>query len=183
MRTLALLLGAVCWASPARVKSHAKPKAAPILLHLGDVVTLGAATYKVSVGSVFVLTPIPIPTPLPVPMPTPIPTPVPPGRTITVWGYRGGNRNPVNVFSPGQTVFIEGAGFGVPAGQVTVNGSVCPSFAWADNEVEIVAPPLNSFPPGPVVLTVTAADKRTWTSATGFSLVPLPGKVKVPQGE
>jgi hypothetical protein len=171
-----LILIAVCWAgvgvdaasrAKAHPKAHPKPKAAPILLHLGDTISIGGAIYTVTVGSVFVLTPqvAPVPIPIPVPVPTPIPGPAP-----FISGYRDGQRNPATLFSPGATVFIDGSSFGPPAGTVSVNNTLCKIYSWTDTEIAIIAPPFGSYPPGPVTLSIFCLDKRYLTTAPAFTL-------------
>lgn len=165
-----VILIAVCWAgvgvdAASRAKPRPKPRAAPILLRLGDVVSVGGVAYTVSAGTVLVLTPAPVPVPIPVPVPTPAPSPAP-----FVSGYRDGQRNPQTLFSPGQTVFIDGSNFGPPAGTVRVNNQVVKVYAWTDTEIAITAPPLNGYPPGPVILSIFCLDKRSITTAPAFTL-------------
>ncbi len=165
MRTLALLLAAVSWASPVKHPARPKPKAAPILLRLGDVVSLGGTLYTVTSGTALILVPAPAPVPIPVPVPTPVPSPAP-----FIGGYRDGNRNPATIFSPGSTVFIDGSNFGPPAGTVTVNNTVCKVYAWTDTEIAITAPPLSSYPAGPVLLSIFTLDKRSVGEYPAFTL-------------
>jgi hypothetical protein len=122
-------------------------------------------TYTVTSGTALILVSAPTPVPVPVPVPTPVPSPAP-----FVSGYRDGNRNPQTIFSPGQTIFIDGTGYGPPAGTVTVNNTVCKVYAWADTEIAITAPPLSSYPAGPVLLVVFCADKRSISTYPAFQL-------------
>jgi hypothetical protein len=165
--------------SPTAPKPYRRPAArgrprASFTLQVGDTVTVNGHAFTVAVGTTLVpVAPAPVPPPPPPPPPPPIPVPVP--GLIQVSGYRNAQRNPTGSVYPGQTLYIDGFGFGAPPGTVTVNNSVCPPLAWSDSEIEIVAPLLNSWPPGPVVLTVMSADKRVWTTSLAFTLLALPG--------
>lgn len=173
---------------PAVRQAHrpkARPTAANIVVVISGVgVGSDGVTYDY-LGSITLTPRVPVPVPVPVPIPVPVPVPVPtPGPLVPVWvnGFRNGNRDWATVFTPGQTVFIEGQGFGAPAGTVSVNHALVPALAWTDTEIRIVCPaqPVGAAT-GRVTLDIMRADKRGWDSSLGFTLVLPPGaKGRVP---
>lgn len=94
---------------------------------------------------------------------------------MAIYGYRDGNRNPAISFGPGQTVFIDGVGFGAALGKVTVNNNVLPTQKWTDSEVEIICPPLaTGAPAARCVLDIRRSDGQDFNTTLGFTIVPPP---------
>ncbi len=96
---------------------------------------------------------------------------------MQLWGYRDGQRNWALNFGVGQTIFLEGIGFGAVPGKVTVNNNVIPTLAWSDGEIEIVCPPLpTGAPAGKCLLDIRRVDGQDWNTSMGFGIIPPPGK-------
>lgn len=179
------LIISICWASAAssakhHLSSHQKPivrhkPRATATLSLGDTVVIGGITYTVQATLVPNSNSTPIPTPIPTPTPTPTPTP---GPDLSVYGYRNSTRDWVTFFHPGDLVLIEGVHFGATPGKVLVNSISVPIRTWADTEIGILCPNTTTF--GTTLLTVMAADGRSWHSLQGFAILPVPGRGKNP---
>lgn len=178
MSTLAAAIG-LLWtglclgAAAQRTPGHPKPRAS-VTLSVGDQVTIGGQLYFV--GYSLYPAPAPIPSPVPpVPLPTPTPAPTPsPGPAPLVYGMRNARRDWANVFSPGQTILIEGVHFGSAPGTVQINGQGVPVQSWSDNEIVIVCPNTQQF--GAQPLLVTTAGGQSYTLTSGLVILPPPGK-------
>lgn len=100
-----------------------------------------------------------------------------PAPDTAVFGYRNGARDWVSVFGPGQTIFIEGKGFGAAAGTVAINHKGCPVVAWGDSEIQTVCPALDTGQqPGPATLDIMRADHLSWNSSSAFVILPPPAR-------
>ncbi len=94
---------------------------------------------------------------------------------MNIYGYRDGNRNPALNFGPGQTVFIEGVGFGATPGQVHINNNLIATQKWTESELQIVCPSLpGGALAGPCLLDVRRADGQDWNTTMGFVIIPPP---------
>lgn len=100
-----------------------------------------------------------------------------PAPDMTVWGFRNGNRDYSNIFSPGQTIFIEGKGFGAPAGTVAINHRQVPVEAWNDAEIRVTCPSLDTgAKSGPATLDIVRADHGSYNSSVAFTILLPPGR-------
>ncbi len=78
-------------------------------------------------------------------------------------------------FGPGQTVYIEGIGFGATPGKVTINTYPIAALKWTDTEIEIVCPSLaTGAVAGACLLDVRRADGQDWNTQMGFVIIPPP---------
>jgi hypothetical protein len=100
-----------------------------------------------------------------------------PAPDLTVYSFRNSNRDFSNVFAPGQTIYIEGKGFGALAGTVSINHKRVPIDAWSDTEIRTTVPALDTGQaPGPATLDIIRVDHGSFNSSMAFIILPPPGR-------
>ncbi len=100
-----------------------------------------------------------------------------PAPDLTVYSFRNSNRDFSNVFAPGQTIYIEGKGFGALAGTVSINHKRVPVDAWSDTEIRTTVPALDTGQaPGPATLDIIRVDHGSFNSSMAFVILPPPGR-------
>jgi hypothetical protein len=168
---------------PPAYHRRAAPRAAPVVLNVGDFVSVGGNLFQVTATLVpagSTPTPVPVPVPVPVPpVPVPVPVPVPPvpipGPTPSVAGFRDatGNWVPTNGSLPAGSLFwIEGAGFGVQPGSLAYAAALPVTvLKWTDTEI-LASVPSQPFPTVNTLL-VKRPDGAYYLS-NAFSVTALP---------
>jgi IPT/TIG domain len=156
-----------------------RPRAAsPVVLNVGDQVSINGQVYIVGPGLVPVGA---APTPAPIPTPTPAPP--------TIKGYRSPAGTAVTTAAPGSPLVIAGQGFGSladpAAGLVTIGGAAAIVSVWSDTGITLTVPA--ALPAGPALVAIyqNAVDPATthtfWKLlASDNSLTIAPGPAPTP---
>jgi hypothetical protein len=150
-----------------------KPRAAPIVLSIGDTVQIGNQLFIVGASLIPQgLAPTPAPGPAPVPVPVPVPGPVVP--TPVVNEFRDALRQfAISVIPGGSRFSIEGSAFGALAGTVTFAGVLkLVTPLWTDTHITVIAPPYTAGQ-GSQMWTVMRADGSSKGGYDSFSGPPI----------
>ncbi len=103
---------------------------------------------------------------VPVPVPPPSPSP-----NVTFNGFRNAKRDQAQVVRAGETLYIDGSGFG-STGTVAFDQSLVTPLAWSDVEIAVVTPALGPNPVSPVIRVNGVVD--TWPLTVIPAGVPAP---------
>jgi len=139
----------------------------------------GATFLRIASSGSFTLLPGTAPVPTPTPTPTPTPLPPPGTSSLMVTGFREAMGQLAQSFAPGDTIFIQGQGFGAVTGQVMIGVKAVPVLVWTPTEIQVRCPALDAAAQTmALMLTVTHADGKQYERLKGFTIMGVPGRRK-----